>query len=261
MPPSGRWSTWGSSDRDQGWKLPLAALANNRHGPHHTARRRRQSPEEIRPGRRLKGSSRSNIEAGSLLLLGICVFSGFVPARTHKETEMLVRTKLPRDCSRARSTTSIPSNWIPYWRTSWSRWKGIPSATRCATFVKSQSASKPKPNRPMASAVILMPSVSSGISNEDRAAPEFTSVPTRPSSRPSTIIATARVPQFARARPGAHRAPEAADRVRPLSFTVIAVVTAIQAQMADYGLTLEDRFCRSNGAEVELSVTRSEARR
>ena len=36
-----------------------------------------------------------------------------------------------------------------------------------------------------------MPSVSSGMSKLKRATPEFTSVPTMPSSRPSTIIATA----------------------------------------------------------------------
>jgi hypothetical protein len=36
-----------------------------------------------------------------------------------------------------------------------------------------------------------MPSVSSGMSKLKRATPEFTSVPTRPSSRPSTIMATA----------------------------------------------------------------------
>jgi hypothetical protein len=36
-----------------------------------------------------------------------------------------------------------------------------------------------------------MPSVSSGMSKLKRATPEFTSVPTMPSSKPSTIIATA----------------------------------------------------------------------
>ena len=36
-----------------------------------------------------------------------------------------------------------------------------------------------------------MPSVSSGMSKLKRATPEFTSVPTRPSSRPSTIMAMA----------------------------------------------------------------------
>ncbi len=48
-----------------------------------------------------------------------------------------------------------------------------------------------KPNRPMATTTKPMPSVSSGTPNEKRAMPELTSVPTMPSSRPSTIIAIA----------------------------------------------------------------------
>jgi hypothetical protein len=47
------------------------------------------------------------------------------------------------------------------------------------------------PNTPIATATKSIPSVSSGMSKEKRATPEFTSVPTMPSSRPSTIIAIA----------------------------------------------------------------------
>ncbi|MNS88885.1 hypothetical protein D3C72_1228770 [compost metagenome] len=62
--------------------------------------------------------------------------------------------------------------------------------SRCS-FCSRLAMISAKPNRPIASAVMLMPSVSSGTSNENRAAPELTSVPTRPSSRPRTIMATA----------------------------------------------------------------------
>ncbi len=48
-----------------------------------------------------------------------------------------------------------------------------------------------KPNRPIATLTTPRPSVSSGMPNAKRAAPELTSVPTMPSSRPSTIIAIA----------------------------------------------------------------------
>ncbi len=48
-----------------------------------------------------------------------------------------------------------------------------------------------KPNRPIATLTTPRPSVNSGTPNEKRAAPELTSVPTMPSSRPSTIIAIA----------------------------------------------------------------------
>ncbi len=48
-----------------------------------------------------------------------------------------------------------------------------------------------KPNMPMATAPMPTPSISSGMPKEKRATPEFTSVPIRPSSRPSTIIAIA----------------------------------------------------------------------
>ena len=48
-----------------------------------------------------------------------------------------------------------------------------------------------KPNTPMATATKPMPSDSSGMSKVKRATPELTSVPTRPSSSPSTIIAIA----------------------------------------------------------------------
>ena len=48
-----------------------------------------------------------------------------------------------------------------------------------------------KPNRPIATPTTPMPSVSSGMPKAKRATPELTSVPTMPSSRPSTIIAIA----------------------------------------------------------------------
>ena len=48
-----------------------------------------------------------------------------------------------------------------------------------------------KPNRPIATLTTPMPSVSSGMPKSKRATPELTSVPTMPSSRPSTIIAMA----------------------------------------------------------------------
>ena len=48
-----------------------------------------------------------------------------------------------------------------------------------------------KPNMPIATATKPMPSVSSDMPKLKRATPEFTSVPTRPSSSPSTIIAIA----------------------------------------------------------------------
>ena len=48
-----------------------------------------------------------------------------------------------------------------------------------------------KPNTPMATVTKPMPSASSGTSKLKRATPELTSVPTSPSSRPSTIIAMA----------------------------------------------------------------------
>ena len=44
---------------------------------------------------------------------------------------------------------------------------------------------------PIATAVKFRPSVSSGMSKEKRATPEFTSVPTMPSSRPNTTMASA----------------------------------------------------------------------
>ncbi|MCY1241895.1 hypothetical protein D9M72_548210 [compost metagenome] len=62
--------------------------------------------------------------------------------------------------------------------------------SRCS-FCSRLAMISANPNKPIASAVMLMPSVSSGTSKEKRAAPELTSVPTRPSSSPSTIIATA----------------------------------------------------------------------
>ena len=46
----------------------------------------------------------------------------------------------------------------------------------------------PRPNTPIATTTKLTPSSSSGRSNENRAVPEFTSVPIRPSNRPSTIM-------------------------------------------------------------------------
>ena len=49
----------------------------------------------------------------------------------------------------------------------------------------------PNPKMPIATAVNDSPSVSSGMSNEKRATPELTSVPTIPSSRPKTTIASA----------------------------------------------------------------------
>ena len=48
-----------------------------------------------------------------------------------------------------------------------------------------------KPKTPTAICAVPMPSVSSGTPNEKRAMPEFTSVPTMPNNRPSTIIAIA----------------------------------------------------------------------
>jgi hypothetical protein len=48
-----------------------------------------------------------------------------------------------------------------------------------------------KPNRPIATTTTPMPSDSSGMPKSKRATPEFTSVPTIPSNRPSTIIAIA----------------------------------------------------------------------
>jgi hypothetical protein len=48
-----------------------------------------------------------------------------------------------------------------------------------------------KPKRPIATLTTPSPSVNSGTPNAKRAAPEFTSVPTMPSSRPNTIIAIA----------------------------------------------------------------------
>ncbi|MNY04330.1 hypothetical protein D3C86_1370030 [compost metagenome] len=63
----------------------------------------------------------------------------------------------------------------------------VSRASFCSRFAMISA----KPNIPMASATKSIPSVSSGTSNEKRAAPEFTSVPIRPSSRPSTIIDTA----------------------------------------------------------------------
>ena len=45
-----------------------------------------------------------------------------------------------------------------------------------------------KPNTPIATAAKSMPSVSSGMPNEKRATPEFTSVPTMPIKRPSKIM-------------------------------------------------------------------------
>ena len=49
----------------------------------------------------------------------------------------------------------------------------------------------PKPNTPMAMGPMPTPSMSSGIPKLKRATPEFTSVPMRPTSSPSTIIAIA----------------------------------------------------------------------
>ena len=48
-----------------------------------------------------------------------------------------------------------------------------------------------RPNTPIATATKPMPSVSSGTPKLNRAMPEFTSVPTNPSNKPSTIIAIA----------------------------------------------------------------------
>ena len=48
-----------------------------------------------------------------------------------------------------------------------------------------------KPNNPIATVTTPMPSVSSGMPKANRATPELTSVPTMPSSRPTTIIAIA----------------------------------------------------------------------
>ena len=44
------------------------------------------------------------------------------------------------------------------------------------------------PNMPMASATKLMPSASAGMPKVKRITPELTSVPTRPSTRPSTTM-------------------------------------------------------------------------
>ena len=49
----------------------------------------------------------------------------------------------------------------------------------------------PMPNMPMATITKPMPSASSGKPKVKRAEPEFTSVPTMPSSRPSTIMPSA----------------------------------------------------------------------
>ena len=48
-----------------------------------------------------------------------------------------------------------------------------------------------KPNNPIATLTMPMPSVSSGMPNANLAMPELTSVPTMPSKSPSTIIAIA----------------------------------------------------------------------
>src|SRR3546814_18814457 len=45
-----------------------------------------------------------------------------------------------------------------------------------------------KPNTPMATTAKSMPSCSSGMPKSKRATPEFTSVPTMPSNRPSKIM-------------------------------------------------------------------------
>jgi len=60
----------------------------------------------------------------------------------------------------------------------------VSRASFCSRFAMISA----KPNTPIATDTKFRPSVSSGTSNEKRAAPEFTSVPTRPSNRPSTII-------------------------------------------------------------------------
>ncbi len=51
------------------------------------------------------------------------------------------------------------------------------------------------PNRPMAIGAKSMPSLSSGTSNVKRCAPVFTSVPTRPNSRPRNTMAIAFRPE------------------------------------------------------------------